>query len=121
MFGLCWGAISGYFGGNIDLIMERITDILSGVPYIVVMTLAILLFKNNIFTFGLALCFTSWIGPAARTRTQFYRFKGREYVLASRTLGASDARLIFRHILPNALGTIVTSSVLMIPGVIFSE
>ena len=64
---------------------------------------------------------TGWIGTAARTRTQFYRFKGREYVLASRTLGASDKRLIFKHILPNALGTIVTGSVLMIPGVIFSE
>ena len=121
MFGLCWGAISGYFGGNVDLIMERITDVLSGVPYIVVMTLAILHLGNNILTFGMALCFTSWIGVAARTRTQFYRFKGREYVLASRTLGASDKRLIFRHILPNALGTIVTSSVLMIPSVIFSE
>ena len=64
---------------------------------------------------------TGWIGTATRTRMQFYRFKGREYVLASRTLGASDVRLIFRHILPNGLGTIVTGSVLMIPGCIFSE
>ena len=61
------------------------------------------------------------MGTASRTRTQFYRFKGREYILASRTLGASDTRLIFRHILPNALGTIVTSSVLMIPSLIFTE
>ena len=52
---------------------------------------------------------------------QFYRFKGQEYVLASRTLGAKDPRLIFRHILPNAAGTLTTSSVLMIPGVIFAE
>lgn len=120
-FGLCWGAISGYFGGNVDILMERFTDILSGIPYIVVMTLAILHLGNNIFTFAMALCLTSWIGTASRTRTQFYRFKGREYILASRTLGASDKRLIFRHILPNALGTIVTSSVLMIPSVIYSE
>lgn len=61
------------------------------------------------------------MGVSGRTRTQFYRFKGREYILASRTLGASDMRLIFRHILPNAIGTIITSSVLMIPSVIFSE
>lgn len=120
-FGLCWGAISGYFGGNVDLIMERFCDILGGVPWIVVMTLAILLLGNNIITFGLALCLTGWMGTAARTRTQFYRFKGREYILASRTLGSSDGRLIFRHILPNALGTIVTGSILSIPGVIFSE
>ncbi len=120
-FGLVWGSISGYFGGNVDLWMERFCEILGGVPWIVVMTICILHLGNNFFTFVLALCLTGWIGTAARTRTQFYRFKGREYVLASRTLGSSDTRLIFKHILPNSLGTIVTSSVLMIPSGIFSE
>ena len=120
-FGLVWGSISGYFGGNVDLLMERFTEILSGVPWIVVMTLAILLLGNNIITFGMALCLTGWMGTAARTRTQFYRYKGREYILASRTLGAGDMRLIFKHILPNALGTIITGSILSIPSVIFSE
>ena len=119
--GLIWGSISGYFGGNVDLIMERITDILSNIPFIVILTLIVLHFGRGIGTFAAAMVLTGWIGTAARTRTQFYRFKGREYVLASRTLGASDKRLIFKHILPNALGTIVTSSVLMIPGAIFSE
>ncbi len=119
--GLVWGSISGYFGGNVDIIMERITDILGGVPWIVMMTLIILLLGNNVVTFAIALIMTGWISTATRTRMQFYRFKGREYILASRTLGASDARLIFRHILPNGLGTIVTGSVLMIPGCIFSE
>ena len=120
-FGLVWGSISGYFGGNVDLFMERFVEILGGVPWIVVMTLAILLLGNNIITFGMALCLTGWMGTAGTTRTQFYRFKGREYILASRTLGATDMRLIFKHILPNALGTIVTGSVLKIPSVIFSE
>ena len=120
-FGLVWGSICGYFGGTVDLVMERFTDILSGIPWIVVMTLIILHFKSTFWTFALALCLTGWIGTAARTRTQFYRFRGREYVLASRTLGASDARLIAKHILPNALGTIITGAVLMIPSVIFSE
>ena len=120
-FGLIWGSISGYFGGNVDLFMERFCDILGGVPWIVVMTLAILHLGNNFFTFFLALCMTGWMGTAARTRTQFYRFKGREYVLASRTLGSSDMRLILKHILPNSMGTIITSSVLMIPSTIFSE
>jgi oligopeptide transport system permease protein len=64
---------------------------------------------------------TARIGTAATTRMQFYRFKNQEYVLASRTLGAKDLRLIFVDILPNAIGTLITSSVLMIPGVIFSE
>jgi ABC-type dipeptide/oligopeptide/nickel transport system permease subunit len=121
MFGLVWGSISGYFGGTVDLLMERFCEILSGVPWIVIMTLCILHFGNNFGTFLLALCITSWMGTASRTRTQFYRFKGREYILASRTLGSSDMRLIFKHILPNSMGTIITSSVLLIPSVIFSE
>lgn len=121
VIGLIWGSISGYFGGTVDLLMERFTDILGGVPWIVMMTLIILHLGNNIVTFAFALVMTGWISTASRTRTQFYRFRGREYVLASRTLGANDARLIFRHILPNGLGTIVTGSVLMIPGCIFSE
>lgn len=121
MFGLVWGSISGYFGGWVDLSMERFCDILGGVPWIVVMTLCILHLGNNFGTFVLALCLTGWMGTAHGTRTQFYRFKHMEYVLASRTLGSKDLRLIFKHILPNSLGTIVTSSVLMIPSVIFSE
>ena len=64
---------------------------------------------------------TGWVGMASRVRMQFYRFKGHEYVLAARTPGASDRRLIFKHIYPNSLGTIITGSVLAIPGVIFSE
>lgn len=122
LFGLLWGSVSGYFGGAVDLVMERVTDILSGVPWIVVMTLVILKSGRSDFgTFALALCLTGWIGTASTTRTQFYRFRGREYVLASRTLGASDGRLIAKHILPNAMGTIITGAVLMIPSVIFSE
>jgi len=121
LFGLFWGAVCGYFGGNVDLVMERLTDILAGIPWIVVMTLVIINMGSSVFTFALALCLTGWIGTAATTRTQFYRFRGREYVLASRTLGASHARIITKHILPNAMGTIITSAVLMIPSVIFSE
>jgi ABC-type dipeptide/oligopeptide/nickel transport system permease subunit len=120
-FGLVWGSFSGYFGGWTDIFMERFIEILGGVPWIVVMTLCLLTLGQSFWTFLLALCLTGWIGVAEESREQFYRFKGREYVLASRTLGASDVRLIFKHILPNGIGTIVTGSVLMIPSVIFSE
>ena len=120
-FGLVWGAISGYFGGMVDLIMERIIEIIGGIPTTILLTLMILKFGNNFFVFVTALCLTGWIGTAGRTRTQFYRFKGREYVLASRTLGSSDIRLIFKHILPNSMGTIITGSVLMVTSVIYSE
>ncbi len=120
-FGLVWGSISGYFGGTVDIAMERFCEILSGVPSLVVFTLAILHFGNTFGVFLMVLCLTGWMGTAHRTRVQFYRFKGREYILASRTLGSSDMRLIFKHILPNSMGTIITGAVLMIPSVVFTE
>ncbi len=120
-FGLVWGAISGYFGGSVDLAMERFCEILSGVPSMVVFTLAILHIGNNFGVFLMVLCMTGWMGTASRTRAQFYRFKRREYVLASRTLGSSDMRLIFKHVLPNSMGTIITGAVLMIPSVVYTE
>jgi oligopeptide transport system permease protein len=122
--GAIYGAIEGYYGGAIDLIMERISDILSGVPFIVVTSLFQLHLSRKVGVVPallFAFVLTGWIGMASRVRMQFYRFKNQEYILAARTLGASDARLIFRHILPNSLGTIITSTVLIIPGVIFSE
>lgn len=128
LIGLVWGAVSGYYGGKVDLIMERVTDIIANVPTIIIMTIASIQLTNNmagagavILSFLIAFVYNGWVGVAGTTRMQFYRFKGQEYVLASRTLGAKDSRLIFRHILPNAAGTLVTSCILMIPGVIFSE
>ncbi len=122
IIGVIWGSVSGYFGGWVDMLMERVTEILGGMPFIVLMTLIVLLFKkSNFWVFLFCLCLTGWMGTASVTRSQFYRYRGREYVLASRTLGASDWRLIFLHILPNGIGTIVTSAALMIPSVIFSE
>ena len=122
--GAIYGAIEGYYGGSVDMIMERFTDILSRVPFIVVTTLFQLHLAKKvgpIWSLLFAFVLTGWIGMASTVRMQFYRFKGQEYVLASRTLGASDLRIMFKHIFPNSLGTIVTSSVLVIPGVIFSE
>ena len=124
VMGTIYGAIEGYYGGYTDLIMERISDILSGIPFIVATTLFQLHLAQKVGTvpsFLFAYIATGWIGMAALVRKQFYRFKGQEYVLASRTLGAGDWRLMFRHIFPNSLGTIITSCAMMIPGVIGSE
>ena len=125
-FGAIYGAVEGYYGGWVDLIGERISDILSGIPFIVLATLVQLhlVATGKMPTFAgvlLAFCLTGWIGVAYRVRTQFYRFKNQEYVLAARTLGARDGRLMFKHIFPNALGTIITSSILIIPSTILSE
>lgn len=122
--GAVYGAIEGYYGGAVDLILERISDILYGVPFIVVATLFQLHLSKKVGpvpSLLFAFVLTGWLGTAYRTRTQFYRFKGQEYVLAARTLGAKDRRIIWKHIFPNSLGTIITSSVLVIPNVISSE
>ena len=124
ILGSIYGAIEGYYGGLADLIMERISDILVEVPFMVVATLFQLHLARKVgpvWSLLFAFVVTGWIGMAARVRMQFYRFKGREYVLAARTLGASDRRLMFKHIFPNSLGTLITGCVLVIPGVIFSE
>lgn len=124
ILGAAYGAVEGYYGGSADLIMEFIVYILSGVPFIVVSTLFqihLAAKAGPIPSLLFAFVLTGWIGTAGLVRTQFYRFKNQEYVMAARTLGATDRRIIWKHIFPNTLGTIITSSVLAIPGVIFSE
>lgn len=124
VIGACWGAVSGYYGGTVDIMMERIVDILSGVPFMVVATLFQIHLATKVGAVPsllFAYVVTGWIGTSGRVRTQFYRFKNQEYVMAARTLGARDRRIIWKHIFPNSLGTIITSSALVIPGVINSE
>lgn len=122
--GAIYGAIEGFYGGVVDLTMERVSDILSGIPMTVVTVLFQLHLAKDVGVIGalvFAFVLTGWIGMASTTRMQFYRYKNQEYILAARTLGASDARLMFKHIFPNALGTLVTSCALVIPGVMLSE
>lgn len=126
ILGSIYGSIAGYYGGWIDLLMERFSDIIGQMPFIIVATLfqlhlvktgKVSVFAGLLFAFIL----TGWIGIGYRVRTQFYRFKNQEYILAARTLGASDFRLMYKHIYPNASGTIITSAAFIIPGVIGTE
>lgn len=119
--GLVYGSIAGYYGGKADMIMMRITEIINSLPQIVVVTLFILFFGTGIVSIILALVVQSWIGTAKMIRAQFYRYKGSEYVLAARTLGVGDRALIFRHILPNSIGPIITRAMVAIPSAIFTE
>ena len=119
--GVIWGAISAYYGGQVDILMERFTDIWGSFPQITMIGIITVLIGPGFLALFIFLIYDGWIRVAKVTRLQFYRYKGREYVLAARTLGASDRRIIFKHILPNALGTIVTRVILSIPAVIFLE
>lgn len=119
--GVIMGAISGYYGALTDLILQRVFEIISGIPFLALLTLLALRFGATFWVVVVAFTLTGWIGISRTVRAQFFRYKNREYVLAARTLGAKDLRLMARHIFPNAIGTIVTSVVLIIPGVIFTE
>ena len=124
VLGAVYGAIEGYYGGTLDLVMERIADILWNVPFIVVATLFQIHLSQKLGPVPcllFAYVVTGWIGTAHRVRSQFYRFKTQEYVMAARTLGAKDSRIIWKHIFPNSLGTIITSSALAIPSTMLSE
>ena len=124
ILGAMYGAVEGYYGGTVDIVMERISDILANVPFIIVATLFQIHLAKKVGALPcllFAYVVTGWIGTASRVRTQFYRFKNQEYVMAARTLGARDRRIIWKHIFPNSLGTIITSVALAIPSTIMSE
>jgi oligopeptide transport system permease protein len=99
----------------------RITEIINAIPQIVIVTLFMLFFGAGLTSIIFALLIQNWIGTARMIRTQFYRFKGYEYVLAARTLGVKDFALIFKHILPNSIGPIITRAMIAIPSAIFTE
>jgi len=119
--GLTIGSIVGYYGGILDLLFDRFVEIVASIPFLSVLTLLTLRFGNALWVIVFAFTATGWLGSYGTGRLQFYRFKNREYVLAARTLGASDLRIMFKHILPNTLGLIVTSYALAIPAFVFTE
>ena len=121
IIGVIYGAISGYYGVKVDIVMTHFAEVLDGLPYVVVTILFMLLLGAGITSLILAMCVTGWIGTSRLIRAQFFRFKEREYVLAARTLGVGDIALIFRHILPNCVGPLITRAMIAIPGAIFSE
>ena len=121
LIGLIYGSIAGYYGGTVDMILMRITEILSAFPRVVIVTLFVMVAGTGMFSIIMALIIKDWVPTARMIRSQFYRFKGSEYVLAARTLGVKDLALIFRHILPNCISVIIISAALQIPSAIFTE
>ena len=121
VIGIVYGAISGYYGGTVDMIMMRICEIVTSFPNIVVCTMFIMIFGSGMQSLILALMARGWVGTARMIRTQFLRFRGREYVMAAQTMGVPDKALIFRHILPNSIGPIITRTMVSIPSAIFTE
>ncbi len=119
--GILYGMISGYFGGVVDSIMQRFQEIVNSIPTLVILTLLLLIMKPGLYTIIVALILTEWIGMARVTRAQVLKIKEEEFILASRTLGASGFFIIFKKVLPNIFGQIIIMAMFSIPNAIFYE
>jgi len=119
--GMIYGLISGYFGGKIDFFMQRVAEILNGIPTLVMVTLLSMVLPKGIISIIVALMITGWIGMSRIARAQVLKLKEQEYILASKTLGAGDFAIIFKDILPNIFGQIIIMSMFSIPNAIFTE
>jgi len=115
------GGVSGYFGGRVDMVIMRVIDVLYGIPMIILAILLMVVLGQGVFPLILAMVAVGWIGSARLVRGQVLQLKNTEYVMAARTLGASDTRIILRHMLPNISGILITTMTMAIPQAIFNE
>jgi ABC-type dipeptide/oligopeptide/nickel transport system permease subunit len=123
--GVFVGSIAGYFGGRLDEVLMRLVDFLYGIPYMFLVILVMLMFSETArgepLPVFLALGLVQWLTMARVVRGQVLALRRREFVLAARLLGASDTRVILRHILPNVAGVILVYATLTVPAVIILE
>lgn len=119
--GVIYGLVSGFKGGRVDNVMQRILEVISGIPNLIVVILMLLILKPGIMSITIAMVITGWVGMARVVRGQVLKIRSQEYVLASRTLGAKNNRLLFKHLLPNLSGVIIINTMFTIPSAIFFE
>ncbi len=119
--GVFIGGISGYIGGNFDLFLMRIIDILNAVPFLIFVILIMMIFGAGVIPIIMAFAITGWIQMARLVRGQVLQLKEQEFILASKALGASPVRLILKHLIPNMAGVIIVTLTMRIPQAIFTE
>ena len=103
------------------MILQRIVEIINGIPQLVVVTLLLVILKPGLFTITLALLITSWIGMSRVVRAQVLQLKEQEYILASGTLGTPTWKILFKEILPNTMGQVIILAMMSVPSAIFTE
>jgi peptide/nickel transport system permease protein len=121
LIGLIVGASAGYYGGWVDLVLMRFVDLMLCFPSFFLILAVIALLEPSIWNIMVVIGATSWMGVARLVRAEFLSLKEREFVTAARALGASDVRLILRHLLPNALAPVMVSATLGVAGAILTE
>lgn len=121
LVGVLFGALAGYYGGLIDDVLMRITEFFLTIPSFMLAILLVSVFSPSITTIVAAIAAVSWPSVARLTRAEFLSLREREFVLAFRAMGMSDGQIILRHILPNAMPSIVVVSSLMVATAILTE
>lgn len=119
--GVIYGGISGFIGGRTDRIMMNIVDILYSVPTLLYVILLMVVFKPGLLNIYIALGISYWLQMSRIVRGEVLKIKEQEFVLASSSMGASSRRILFKHLIPNAVGVIIVSLSLSIPDAIFTE
>jgi len=121
VIGILLGALAGYYGGWVDTIVMRFVDIMLCFPSFFLILAVIAFLEPSIWNIMMIIGLTGWMGVARLVRAEFMSLRNRDFVLAIRSLGASDRRIIFRHILPNALSPVLVSAALGVAGAILTE
>ncbi len=121
VIGVLYGAISGYFGGRLDVILMRIVDILYSLPFVVFVILILVVFGQNIILLFMAIGAVSWLDMARIIRAQTMSLKKQEFVEAAVALGLRKRRIILRHMIPNVLGIVTIYATLIVPSVMLTE
>ena len=119
--GVTYGSISAISGGNVDTVMQRIIELLVGIPSLIILILMLVALPPGIWTIILALSVTGWVNMARLVRANILRLRTQEFVLAARLLGTPTHKIILRHLLPNTVSVIVIQTMFSIPAAIFSE
>ncbi|MCB1686890.1 MAG: ABC transporter permease [Halioglobus sp.] len=121
LIGITWGAVAGYVGGKVDAVMMRLVDILYALPFMIFIVLLMVVFGRNMLLLFLAIGAVEWLTMARIMRSQVQSLRQQEFVEAAISLGLSPTTIIFRHLVPNALGPIIVYTTLTIPSVMLLE
>lgn len=119
--GVFYGGIAGYLGGRVDAVMMRIVEIISTIPLTLYVVLLMVVFDSGLLSIIVAIGSVFWVDMARIVRGQILSLKSQDYVAAARTMGASPARILTRHLLPNSIGPIIVTLTMLIPSAIFIE
>jgi oligopeptide transport system permease protein len=119
--GVLWGSIAGYLGGRTDSLMMRIVDILDGLPFVIFLILVLVIIGRSMTLLFLAIGAFGWLSMARIVRVQVLGLRRQDYVLAAQSMGASNLRILFKHIIPNVLSSVIVYSTLLIPQFMLLE